>query len=78
MKNESILALNKLTQKILINVCQKRNSRNREGSPEVVQATRWNDYVSNLACSRLVVEPAELSKISVDREVFQVLLGLPP
>jgi len=37
---------------------------------------RWSDYISDLAWSRLGVEPAELSEIAVDREVFQVLLGL--
>ena len=39
--------------------------------------TKWSDYISNLARSRLVAEPAELSKIAVDREVFRALL-LPP
>jgi len=38
----------------------------------------WSDYISDLAWSRLGVEPAELSEIAVDREVFQVLLGLLP
>jgi len=39
----------------------------------------WSDYISDLAWpGRLVVEPAEISEIAVDREVFQVLLGLPP
>ena len=35
--------------------------------------TRWNDYISDLAWSRLGVEPAELSEIAVDREVPGVL-----
>jgi len=40
---------------------------------------RWNEYISDLAWSCLGVEPAQLSEIAVDREVFQVLLGaLPP
>jgi len=39
---------------------------------------RWNDYISDLAWSRLDVEPAKLSEIAVDREVFRVLLGLLP
>jgi len=39
---------------------------------------RWRDYISELAWSRLGVEPAELCEISVDREVFRVLLGLLP
>jgi len=38
--------------------------------------TRWCDYISHLAWSRLVVEPAEVSEIAVDREVFRVFLGL--
>jgi len=37
---------------------------------------RWGDYISDLAWSRIGVKPAELSEIAVDREVFQVLLGL--
>jgi len=40
--------------------------------------TRWRDYISDLARSRLGVEPAELSEIAVDREVFWVLLELLP
>jgi len=36
----------------------------------------WNDYISDFAWYRLGVEPAELSEIVVDREVFQVFLGL--
>jgi len=36
----------------------------------------WSDYISDLAWSCLGVEPAELSEIAVDREVFQLLLGL--
>jgi len=38
--------------------------------------TRWNDYISDIAWSCLGVEPAELPKLAVDREVFRVLLGL--
>jgi len=38
----------------------------------------WSDYISDLAWSSLVVEPAELFHIAVDCEVFQVLLGLLP
>jgi len=40
--------------------------------------TRWRDHISILAWSRLAVEPAELSDIAVDCEVFRVLLGLLP
>ena len=40
--------------------------------------TRWSDYISDLAWSRLGVEPAELPEITVDREVFRILLGLLP
>ena len=38
--------------------------------------TRWRDYISDLAWSSLGVEPAELSEIAVDREVFKVFLGM--
>jgi len=40
--------------------------------PKVCPRTRWRDYISDLAWSRLGVEPAELSEIAVDREVFRV------
>jgi len=36
--------------------------------------TKWRDYISDLSWSRLGVEPAELSEIGVDREVFRVIL----
>jgi len=38
--------------------------------------TRWSGYISDIAWSRLVVDPAELPEIAVDREVFRVLLRL--
>ena len=37
--------------------------------------TRWSNCISDLARSRLGVEPAELCVISVDREVLRVILG---
>jgi len=37
---------------------------------------RCSDYISDLAWSSLGVEPAELSEIAVDRDIFRVLLGL--
>jgi len=37
-----------------------------------------NDCICDLAWSRLVVEPAELSEIDVDREVFQNFFRLLP
>jgi len=37
---------------------------------------RWRDYISDLVWYRLGVEPVEVSEITVDREVFGVLLGL--
>jgi len=52
----------------------KTTGKRRRGHPR----PRWNDYVSDLAWSRLGVEPAGLSETAVDREVFQVLLGLLP
>ena len=47
--------------------------------PRCRPRTRWRDCISDLAWSRLGVEPVELNEIVVDREVFQVLLWvLPP
>jgi len=40
--------------------------------------TRWTDYTSNLAYSRLDVEPEESHERAVDCEVFRVFLGLLP
>jgi len=37
---------------------------------------RWSNYISDLAWSRIGVEPPELSEIAVDRVVLQVFLGL--
>jgi len=37
---------------------------------------RWSNCISNLAWSRLDVEPAELSEIAADRGAFQVLLWM--
>jgi len=45
---------------------------------EVVQGPGGVTKISDLAWSRHGVGSAELSQISVDREVFRVLLGLPP
>ena len=42
--------------------------------PKVRPRARWCHYISDLTWSRLGVEPAELSEISVDSEVFWVLL----
>jgi len=39
---------------------------------------RWSNCISDLSWSRLDVEPAELSEIAIDREVFQVLLWMLP
>jgi len=52
----------------------RRRKRPSWGRPR----TSWRDYTSDFAWSVLGVEPAELSKIAVDREVFWVLLGLLP
>jgi len=40
----------------------------------------WSDYISNFPWSLVLsgVDPAELSEISVDREVFQIIQGLQP
>ena len=48
----------------------KTTGKRRRGCPR----TRWSDYIFDLAGSRLFVEPAELSEIVVDREVFRVFL----
>ena len=37
----------------------------------------WSDCISDLVWSRLIVEPAELSEIPVDRDVFPVHLLFP-
>ena len=44
--------------------------------PRVHPWTRWSNYISNLAWSRLGVEPTELSEIAVDCEVSWVQLWL--
>jgi len=46
--------------------------------PDGHPRTRWRDYISDLAWSRVGVEPAELSEIAVDPEVFRVHLELLP
>jgi len=38
--------------------------------PRVRPRTRWRDCISDLAWFRLGVEPAELSKIAVEREAL--------
>jgi len=38
----------------------------------------WSNCVSDLAWSHLGVEPAELSQIAVDREIFHALLWILP
>ena len=53
-------------------------SLHRRETAQSCSRTRWRDYIFNPAWSRLGVEPPELSEISVDREVFRVLLGLLP
>ena len=53
-------------------------AKTTEKRPRGLPSPRWSNYISNLAWSRLGVEPAELSEIAVDCEVFQVLLGLLP
>jgi len=39
---------------------------------------RWSDCISDIAWSHLGVESLELSEIAVDRDIFQVLLGMLP
>ena len=45
-------------------------------SPRGRPTTRWSDYISDIAWSRLGAEPTQLSDISVHREEFRALLGL--
>jgi len=42
----------------------------RESGLQIVLNIRWNEYIFDLAWSRLGVETAELSEVAVDREVF--------
>ena len=58
--------------------CFGLQSTSMEKRPSGRARTRWRDYISDLAWSRLGVERAELSEIAVDREVFWVLRGLLP
>jgi len=44
--------------------------------PSFWSRSRCSNCISDLAWSRLGVEPAELSEIAVDREAFQVLLWM--
>jgi len=46
--------------------------------PKCRPRTRWRDFITDLAWSSLGMEPAELSEIAVDRQVFQVLLWMLP
>ena len=46
--------------------------------PRSCPRPRWSDCISDIAWSHLGVEPVELSEIAVDRDIFQVLLGLLP
>jgi len=53
--------------------------------PRVCPRTRLRNYISDLSWSRLGVErsrlgvePAELSEIAVDPQVFRVILGVLP
>jgi len=46
--------------------------------PRGYPRTRWSDFISEPDWSPLGVEPAKISEIAVDREVFWVFLGLLP
>jgi len=54
------------------------NPRESGPGPRGHPRPRWSDYISDLAWSRLGVEPAEVSGIAVDRDVFQALGQLSP
>ena len=45
---------------------------------KVRPTTRWNDYITDHVWSRLNVESAERSEITLDREAFRVLTRLLP
>jgi len=47
-----------------------------EKTAQKLTKNRWCDYISELAWSRLSVQPVELSEIAEDRELFGVLSGL--
>jgi len=53
-------------------------AKTTENRPRIRPRPRWSNCISDLAWSRLGVEPAELSKIAVDCEVFQVSYGCCP
>jgi len=60
----------RLVRKVLLSKPTRKRPRCRP-------RTSWIDYISDPPWSHLDVEPAELSEIAVDREVFQVLRLLP-
>jgi len=59
----------KLSRQVLLVSSAVRLTRGRPRS-------KWSDYIFDLAWSRAGVEPAGLSEIAVDREVFQILFGV--
>jgi len=69
------MSCERLAKKVLLATVY---THGKAAQPQRSSKDRWRDYISDLACSRLGVEPAELSEITVDREVFRVLLGLLP
>ena len=69
--NVSRISQERLARQVLL-------ATHRGKQPRGLPRTRWCDYISYLAWSRLGVERAELSEIAVDREEFRVHLGLLP
>jgi len=61
----------KLVRQVLLDISTGKRARGRP-------RTRWRDYISDVACYHLGVEPAELFEIAVDREMFRLLWLLFP
>jgi len=60
----------RLARQVLLATLTGKRSRGRP-------RTRWSDYISDLAWSRLGIKPEELSEIAIDCEVSRDLGLLP-
>jgi len=61
----------RLTRLVRLDTPMGKGSRGRN-------KTKYRDYISNLAWSRLGVEPSEQSEVADKREMFGYLLAIPP
>ena len=52
----------------------KSNGKRPIGRPR----TRWQDYIANLGWNRLGLHPTELDEVTMNRDVWRLLLGLLP